>query len=275
MNAQLLKPVTDLWHHHLGILDEALDESIRSLNNLLRLDEHHRHGREAGHLKEALGPFGSTSMDLSSLSEVLGKSSRSMSGERRQRIRGLLQRLSGLREICVDNSPTVPVAQLDQDEEEIRREAEAHLNRMARVFASLRAAQLEIRSKYEAEEHDSFFEAFDWRQLNATELSLCPPYIIHAVIGEHQAPALLKILSLLESRKPVKIIATRDALRKSYSPNCDTGVPSSLSLEMLPVAMRAVFFLQTSSALEGFNEQLFEALTSPRPTLVSLLQPKE
>lgn len=275
MHAQLLKAVTDLWHHHLGILDDALDESSRSLRNLLRLDEHHRHGREVGQLEEALGPFGSTSMNLSSLSEVLGKSSRSMSEERRQRIQDLLQRLSGLREICSDVPATIPLAQLDQDGEEVLREAGTHLNRMAQIFASLRMAQLEIRSKYEAAEHDPFFEQFDWRQLNPTELSLCPPYIVEAFLGEDHAPTLLKVLSLLESGKPVKIIATRTSLRKSYSPGSGPGVPASLSLEMLPVAMRAVFFLQTSPALEAFENQLFEALASPRPTLVSLLQAKD
>lgn len=275
MNPQHLKPVTDLWQHHLGILDDALDESSRSLRNLLRLDEHHRHGREVGQLKEALGPFGSTSMNLSSLSEVLGKSSRSMSEERRKRIEDLLQRLSGLRDFCTRNSPPIPFAQLDQDREDILREAEDHLNRMADIFASLRMAQLEIRSKFEAGEHDLFFEQFDWRQLNPTELSLCPPYIVEACIGEDHAPALLRILSLLESGKPVKIIATRTSLKKSYSPGSGPGVPVSLSLEMLPVALRAVFFLQSSTSLEAFENQLFEALASPRAALVSLLLPKD
>ena len=275
MNPQLLKPVNSLWQHHLGILDDALDESIRGLRNLLRLDEYHRHGREVDHLKKALGPFGSTTMNLSSLSEVLGTSSRTMTEDRRERIENLLRELSRLREICLEKPLSIPSAQLDQDAEEIFREAEAHLNRMAQIFASLRIAQLEIRSKFEAREHDPFFQAFDWRQLNPTELSLCPPYIVHAPIDERHRPALLKIISLLESGKPLKIIATRTSLRKSASPYPDPGVPASLSLEMLPVAMRAVYFLQTSPALETFEDQLFKALTSPRATLVSLLLPKE
>jgi len=48
-----------------------------------------------------------------------------------------------------------------------------------------------------------------------------------------------------------------------------------MTIETLPLAMRGVYFLQTHAAVPGFQEQLFEALTAPRPGMISVLYQRD
>jgi hypothetical protein len=276
MHSQIFRPLEVVWHHHLSQIEEALDESIRALQNLLRLDEYHRHGHEEEQLKETLGPFGSSSLNLSSLSEVLSKSGggRGLKEERLNRIQRLLDDLEALRATYSDNPESFPSADINEDEAAIHEKAEAHLNQMASIFRNLRMTQLEIRAKYDPQTHDAVFGKFTWRHMSPSELGLCPPFVITAEIGNESGPALRKILSLLESRKPFKIFALRSGLKKTYSPTADTSVPANLAIEMIPLAMRGIYFVQTCEAASDYDQRLFKALTSPRPGLISLLAQK-
>jgi hypothetical protein len=274
---QILQLVEDVWHHHCSALEEALDETIRALRNLLRLDEYHRHGHEEEQLEQSLGKYGSSNLNLSSLSKVLSSSAstRSMPRERLQRVNGLLEKLEETRKICAGAPADYPRADIDEEESAIHEKAEAHLNHMAGIFSSIRMAQLEIRSKYNPAAHDPVFTDFTWRQLSPSELRMCPPFLILARLGSQSGEALRKIMSLLESRKPFKIAALRSTLRKEYSPTSDPSVPATMAVETLPLAMRGVYLLQTCVAEPQFAKHIFEALTSPRPTLLSLLASKE
>jgi hypothetical protein len=275
MRPEVLKLARDTWQHHLELLDDALDESIRSLRNLLRLDNYHRHGHESEALQESLGPFGASSINVKALSQVLGQSERSLSGERRAHVESLLRELTALQDRYAEVPGEIPTISLSEPEERIEAETERHLNEMAHLFGTLRAAQLEIHSKYEAETHATFFDRFDWRQLNPTELSLCPPALVHTELPEDCQAELLKILTLLGSRKPVKVVTFRPSLRRSYPASADASVPAGLNLELLPVAMRGVFFLQGSLSMENFENRILEAMTAPRPTVISLLARRE
>ncbi len=276
-DSQILQPVEDVWHHHCTVLVEALDETIRELQNLIRLDEYNRHGHEENHLKDTLGPFANSNLDLSSLSKVLDKSgaTRRMPEERLNRINGLLERLGKIKSQCSSASMDLPILDIGEDEKTIHITAETHLNKSADVFANLRMAQLEIRSKYNPAIHDQVFENFNWRLLSPPELALCPPVVIIARLTDDSGDTLRKIMSLLESRKPFKIAVMRTSLRKAYSPTADPTVPATMAVETLPLAMRGVYFLQTSIADPKLKARLFESLTSPRPTLISLLANKE
>ena len=79
------------------------------------------------------------------------------------------------------------------------------------------------------------------------------------------------MMALLESRVPIKIAALRTSLRKAYSSTADTSVPAAMSIEMLSLAMRGVYFLQTCVAATDFYRRLFDGLTAPRPGVISLL----
>ena len=77
MNEQILVNIEEVWRQHRASLEEALTEAIDALQNLLRLDEHLRHGHDTEQLERALGPLASGNLDLSSLSRLLGQSTRS------------------------------------------------------------------------------------------------------------------------------------------------------------------------------------------------------
>jgi len=273
MEKQILQSVDNVWRHHFSSIEEALDETIRGLKNLLRLDDYHRHGHDEPQLEKTLGPFGSSNLDLSSLSQVLSKnaSTRNLPDDRLKRVHRLLEKLNEIKKTGSEVPSAYPSVTIDEEETLIHEKAEAHLNQMADIFRNLRIAQLEIRSKYHSGTHDPVFENFNWRQLSPAELRLCPPFLIIAQLDSESGPTLRKIMSLLESRKPIKIAAMRTTLRKTYSPTSDPSVPATMAVEMLPLAMRGVYFLQASVAEPGFDQRLFEALTSPRPSLLSLL----
>jgi len=273
MKEQILQPVEEVWRHHCAALNDALAETITALKNVLRLDEYHRHGHDADHLERALGPFAETSLDLGSLSRVLGDSalSRSMAPERLKRVQELIQTLGEMKEACSITPTDFATVEIETEENEILELAEEHLNRIARVFRTLRMAQLEVRSKYESATHDAVFADFNWRQLGPGELRLCPPFVVMARLYDDSGAQLRKMMSLLESGMPIKIAAHRSSLREVYAPASDTSVPSTMSIETLPLAMRGVYFLQTCVAAPDFQKQIFEGLTAPRPGVISVL----
>jgi hypothetical protein len=277
MKEQIRQAVEDVWSHHRASLDDALAESISELNNLLRLDDYQRHRHDPDHLGRALGPLATTNLDLGSLSRVLGEStpSRAVAPERLQRVQELIRTLGEMKEAWSVTSPNLASVEIEREENEIRELAEEHLNRMARCFRALRIAQLEIHSKYESETHDALFADFTWRQLGPGELRLCPPFLVMARLDGDSGVQLRKMMSLLESRMPIKVAALRSSLREVYSPASDISLPSTMTLETLPLAMRGVYFLQTSVAAPDFQEQLFESLTAPRPGVISVLCPRD
>ncbi|TWT79460.1 hypothetical protein CA13_08610 [Planctomycetes bacterium CA13] len=275
MQTKILQPVQEVWQHHCAALGEAITHTIHELNNLVRLDDYHRHGHNTEKLEEALGPYATASLDVSSLSSVLGPSARAlaMDSVRLDRINELLKSLESMKD---DGSLTVSGCEsvdIEEDELRIHQAAEKHLHHMASVFRALRIAQLEIRSKYQPEIHDVAFANFDWQELSPAELRLCPPFIVVARINANQSAQLRKAMSLLESRQPIKIVTVRSDLRTQYASVHDPSVPVSMAVEMIPLAMRGVHFVQTCVADPQFEENLFAGLTAPRPGVVSLLSP--
>lgn len=277
MNQQVLQPFEEVWKHHFAALEEALAETIAELEVLLRVDEHNRHGHDPSRLERDLGPFAATNVDLNSLSRVIAdsKGSQAMPAERLSRIQALISALSETTGSGLI-SPVEPISiEADHDEQEIVTLAEKHLDRVAQVFGTLRKAQLEVRSKYEPQTHDAIFSSFSWRQLGPAELRLCPPFLVTARLDHESGPQLRKMMSVLESRMPIKVAALRSSLRETHSATSDTSVPSTMTLETLPLAMRGVYFLQTCVAAADFQKQLFDGLTAPRPGVISLLCPRD
>jgi hypothetical protein len=277
MTENFLQSAEDIWPQHSAALRQALETTIRDLDRLIRVDEYHRHGYDPHHLNEALGPLGSANLNLSELSLILGEGTRTRTirPERLERVLDLLKTLAEIKEHQVAELPPCATIDFSEDETAIHELAVKHLDRMAAIFRALRIAQLEIRSKYDPSVHDAVFADFDWRQLNHSELQLCPPFLVIARMNGDPGSHLCKMASLLESRKPLKIVILRHSLRRDYSPTSDASVPASMAIETLPIAMRGVFFLQTCPAASNFAERIVRGLTSPRPGVISLLHPKE
>ena len=277
MKGQILQPIEDVWRHHRTGLESAIDDAITELKELLNIDEYHHHAHDPEQLDHAMGPMGAANLDLGSLSRTLGEStsSRAMSPERVKRLQELIPALERMKQADSATLADSASVEIDEDEREILKLAEKHVNQVADLFRTLRIADLEIRSKYESEIHDMVFADFNWRQLGPAELRLCPPFLVVARLDDGSAATLRKMISLLESGMPIKIVALRSSFREVSSTFSDNIVPPKMTVETLPLAMRGVYFVQTCVAAADFEKQLFEGLTAPRPTVISLLVQRE
>lgn len=277
MKEQILQPVADVWRRHCAALGDALAETIDGLDNLVRLDEFHRHGRDPDRLESALGPLAAASLDVGALSQALGKSTRSraMAPERLARVQELIPKLRQLKEAWSDVSLDHALVELGTSPEDALAQAEAHFNQLGQVFRAVRIAQLEIRSKYDAQTHDAAFANFDWRQLGPGELRTSPPFLVIARLDRGDGGQLRNVMALLETGMPIKVLALRTSVRDVVSGAGGTTVPSKMTIETLPLAMRGVYLLQTHWAAAGFEAQLAQALTGPRPAVISVFCPRK
>ncbi len=273
MKEQIHQSVEDVLRQASTALDDAFEESIRELTALVRLDEHHRHGHDPDQLERSLGPLAASNMDVGSLSRVLGESrrSRAMTPERLHRVEELIETLVEMKEAYSARPLDAAAAEIENEEREILELAEKHFNRFARVFRTVRIAQLELRAKYDSRIHDPIFENFTWRQLGPAELRACPPFVVMAHLDGNGGRQLGKVMTLLQSGMPIKVAALRSSLRDAHSASVDAGVPPTMTLETLPLALRGVYFVQTCVAASDFQKQLVEGLTAPRPGVISVL----
>jgi hypothetical protein len=272
MKEQILQAVDDVWRHHCAALDDALGEVIDELNNLLVVDEYHRHGHDPDQLDRALGPLAAASLDVGSLSRVLGQSTRSrvMAPERLERVQKLIPTLGEMKEAWSAATLGSACVDINEAESPIRERAEAHFKELAQVFRALRIAQLEIRSKYDTELHDTVFASFDWRQLGPGELRLCPPFVVMARLDGDDGKRLREVMELLETGMPMKVVAMRSSCEQLYPAVSGTRVPPKMTIETLPLAMRGIYFVQTSTSDPEFRARLLESLGSPRAAVISV-----
>lgn len=277
MEQQILQPIGEIWRHRCATLEGALAETIGGLKDLLRLDEYHRHGHDPEQLQRALGPLAESSLDLGSLSRVLGQATRTraMDPKRLQRVKKLIPALDEIKRAWSNAPVDGACVGLDEDEEEIRARAEKHLDGLVEVFRSLRIAQLEIRSKYQTETHDAMFANFDWRHLGPSELQLSPPFVVVGRLDGDRGGQLHKALALLETGMPINVLLLRASLRQTYAASSGTRVPAKMTVETLPLALRGAYLVQTHLRASDFQNQMAAALSAPRPTVISLLRPHE
>lgn len=277
MEEQILQPIGEIWRLRCATLEGALAETIGGLKDLLRLDEYHRHGHDPDQLERALGPLAESNLDLGSLSRVLGQATRSraMDPQRLQRVQQLIPALKEMKEAWSSAPLEEAWIDIDEDEQAILDRAEAHLDRLAQVFRSLRIAQLEIRSKYKAQSHDALFANFDWRQLGPNEVHLSPPFLVVGRLDGDRGGQLRKVLALLETGMPINVLALRSSLRQAYSAGSGTRVPSKMTVETLPLALRGAYLVQTHLRATDFQKQVADALSAPRPTVISVFRPHE
>ena len=273
----LLEVVDQHWRDHVASLGTAFKDAIHGLEELLRADDYHHHAQDPDQLERSLGPLGGSNLDVGALSSMLGKSShsRAMPSDRLARVQALIADLVHLQEDLPSTLADATFVDIELGTAEIVSRAEAHLERASGVFRTLRRAQMEVRSKYEADTHDALFDSFTWRELAPNELRHCPPFVVVAVVEEGSRATLREVVALLERNLPITVMTLRSGLHETHQAVTETGVPATLSVEMLPVAMRGVHFAQTCSCVDGFADQLFGALAAPRPSVLSLLTARE
>jgi hypothetical protein len=188
-----------------------------------------------------------------------------MAPERVERIEGLIPTLVEMKKVWSNTELDTASIEIGDDEDEVREQAEAYLNRLALVFRALRITQLEVHSKYDSRAHDAIFAQFDWRELGPGEIQSAPPFVVLARMDGDGARHLHRLISLLDTGMPLKVMALRSSVR---------AAPTQLTIETLPLAMRDVHFVQSCSIVPELEKQVLACLAAPRPGVVSLLCPR-
>ena len=83
---------------------------------------------------------------------------------------------------------------------------EAHMAKMARGFAAVRRAELELAGEYRPEVHDAEYQRFDWHQFSSEELALCPPVVVVGGDGAMYDIGLQNLSRAMASGKPLKVV---------------------------------------------------------------------
>lgn len=276
MKQQIVEIAEGYWKDRVPALSKLVADGARQIENILVLEDYYRNARkEEDRLRRSFGRFASGALDFKSLSSVLqqGHDSRTMQKDRYQRIVAIAGDLEKWRKAFQENPPGCRFAELEEGAQAIFSAFEGHIEGVARAFGLLRRARLEATGKYVATEHDAFFQRFNWRQLDNSEMELCPPFVVFSTREAHYSEYLGKLLKLVTSGKPLKIFVLRPGFFIGIAKTGRAAALRSASdIELLFLALRNVYFLQTSPAgPNGLAETIGRGLHSPRPAIFSIL----
>ena len=170
---------------------------------------------------------------------------------------------------------------------------EGNMRKMADAFIAVRRAELLLDGSYDPEDHEPFFEAFDWRAFSDEEFGLCPPILSIGGDGAMFDIGFQNLSRLLASGKPVRvIILDTQVYSNTGGQACTSGFTGQVSdmaaygqahhgkeetrkeIALLAIAHRGAFVLQTSQALPShLIGGVLKALQSRRPTVINIYTP--
>ena len=271
---------------HAQFCDEVADKA-RQLRILLKVeDEKSAEAKSAEKLAGSIGGAGAL-LDPKALSGMMGHSrgSISMSAERRKRIEDALAVLDSFKDESVlvrvvhtgglsdedwlsHTANFEPVADADpcaKATELFDTEAE----RLSKIFAAVRIAQLEIDDNYDNAMHDPWFAGFGWQAFSQKELLLTPAVVALEDANRVAGEGLSSFSRLLSSGRPVQVMARVQA---HNNPGCrdDEGPFDSFRTELgyLGISHRQAFVAQSTAARhEHLIDGLLSALNSTRAGL--------
>jgi pyruvate-ferredoxin/flavodoxin oxidoreductase len=144
---------------------------------------------------------------------------------------------------------------------------EGHMRKMGDGFIAIRRAELELAGEYEPEEHEAFFQKFEWREFSEEEFDLCPPIFATGGDGAMLDIGFQNLSRLLASGKPVRVIVLDTQVYSNTGGQaCTSGFLGQVSdmaafgkdqhgkeetrkeMALLAMAHRNVFVLQSSQA---------------------------
>ncbi len=207
---------------HAAFMEE-IARHVRDLRLLLEVDwSKSPESTQPEKVRDSVG-VASNYFDTGALSQVMEQHSHgsvAMSAERRARIENALQTLQEYQhnktlvrfvhsgalqddwlkqtegfEAISDADPCAAATRLFDEEAE----------RLARVFAAARIAELEKRSIYDSAIHDPFFANFNWEAFSTEELLLVPAVIALESADHAAADGMSSFSRLLSSGRPVQI----------------------------------------------------------------------
>ena len=146
------------------------------------------------------------------------------------------------------------------------------LPKLVELARALVIAELEIDGQYSPERHDAVFEAYGAAGLDAAELAVFPDYLVCIADGELDAQENTRLMEILSSGLPIKVLLQVDDLTDSTSePGMQAPGMRSRQLASLAMGLNEVYVLQSSASnLFQFRERLHKGVTYRGPALFSV-----
>lgn len=154
---------------------------------------------------------------------------------------------------------------------------EEHTGEMAKAFAALRIARLELKESYDPEVHDAFFDDFDWRFFNEEEQALCPPTLMVDYEENLLKSDMSDLSRLLISAKPLRLMVLRPFPKDGSAQGVDREKIFGFRQELgsISVSHRRSFVAQTSLGNPNhMTSALVQGLNTPFPSLFYILSPR-
>ena len=167
---------------------------------------------------------------------------------------------------------------------------EGHMAKMAEGFRAIRAAELELKDKYNPAEHDEFFTYFNWLDFTDEEWELCPPVVATGGDGAMYDIGFQNLSRLMASGKPIKVfVVDTQVYSNTGGQACTSGFIGQVSdmaqfgkaikgkeeprkeIGLIGMAHRTTYVLQSTIAhsshlIEGF----IQGLKTRRPALFNI-----
>jgi len=232
-------------------------------------------------LKKSVGSSFENAFDFDAMSRILTPASPrvQLPEDRRQRIRSVLLTLKSQRffrsakwsDQKGRNIP--PHSFLYKNTTSVLRVIRERMPEMVELTKAISIAELEIANRYEPAKHDDYFAAFDESSLLPEDLAFFPTYLVGLDVGRHDTAEMARVIELLSSGMPVKILAqTSDILDNLMASEGHLFFGNmGCQLANLAVGLNNVFVLQTGCAnLYRIQDKIWSGLTYSGAALFSV-----
>ncbi len=265
-----------------ALFRKQIDRLVLQLSDILKSDyEHSDAGRSAGHLKASVGgPFGG-SFDFDAMSRVLTRALPEdiFPDSRRKRIDGLLEVLNGQQFFPAPAAgmqrvaAAKPYSFLFDSCADALRAFHDRMPRLVELAKAIAIAELEIDGQYTESRHDVLFEQFGANGLDAQDLAQFPDYLVCANAGSLDANEHARLMEILSSNFPIKVLFQIDDILEAAS-NGKSGGNSGLrgrQIANMAIGLNTVYVLQSSSShLFQFRDRISRGLAYRGPALFSV-----
>jgi hypothetical protein len=256
---------------------QRLQRLILKLSAILQADvEKSVRGVAADRLQATIGPGFAGAIDFDAMSRMLTKSQPrdTMPAARKRRIADLLRVLKAQR-FYTEGAADATVQPYGFVFDGCGNALRAYRERLPKLVELARAlviADLEIDGQYSPERHDAVFEAYGAAGLDAAELAVFPDYLVCIADGELDAQENTRLMEILSSGLPIKVLLQVDDLTDSTSePGMQAPGMRSRQLASLAMGLNEVYVLQSSASnLFQFRERLHKGVTYRGPALFSV-----
>ncbi|MDP3759516.1 MAG: hypothetical protein Q8R01_03230 [Ramlibacter sp.] len=256
---------------------QRLQRLVLKLSAILQADvEKSARGVAPDRLQATMGPAFASAMDFDAMSRLLTKSQprETMPAARKRRITDLLRVLKSQR-FYTDGAADAPVQGYGFVFDSCGAALKAYRERLPKLVELARAlviADLEIDGQYSPERHDAVFEAYGAAGLDAAELAVFPDYLVCIADGGLDAQENTRLMEILSSGLPIKVLLQVDDLTDSTSePGMQAPGMRSRQLASLAMGLNEVYVLQSSASnLFQFRDRLHKGVTYRGPALFSV-----